>query len=112
MLKMSALDRLGFYWGVLIDDMVKRAENDYQWFKRVVSTLEPYLGGIKGKTILDAGCGRHYPLTLLLHGLGNKVVGIDLVYVGINTPFIMRWWRAYAQMVLKVLPGASFILSC
>lgn len=103
MLKISALDRLRFYRASLAHDVVKQAENDYEWFRRIVATLEPYLGDLKGKTILDVGCGRRYPLTLLLHSFGNKVVGIDLAYVGINTPSIVRWWRALRADGLEAL---------
>lgn len=34
-----------------------------------------------GKRVLDIGCGRRYPWTLLLHGSGAHVTGIDLDYV-------------------------------
>ena len=91
---MRIVDRLRFYWMVAADDMINRAQVDYEWFRSVVATLEPYVGSVKGKTILDVGCGRRYSLTLLLHNFGNKVVGADPRYIGINTPFIVRWWKA------------------
>jgi SAM-dependent methyltransferase len=91
---MRVIDRLRFYWGVMSDDMVNCAQVDYEWFRSIIATLEPYVGSVKGKTILDVGCGRRYPLALLLHNFGNKVVGVDPRYIGINTPCIVRWWKA------------------
>lgn len=45
--------------------------------------METLFGGpIRGKRILDVGCGRRYPNVLLFTNVGNIVVGVDLEVVG------------------------------
>jgi len=78
--------------GVLTQDFRKRAFKDFKTFSVMKSKLEKYLGELKGKKILDVGCGRRYPYTLLFHSLGNDVVGIDVAYVGCEF-FIKRYWK-------------------
>ncbi|MCL0094967.1 class I SAM-dependent methyltransferase [Dehalococcoidia bacterium] len=69
------------------------AKRHYQEFCKMLDTLTPYTGEIKGKRILDIGCGQLYSYTLLLHNLGNTVTGIDIVYVGVDDPLVKRYWR-------------------
>ena len=53
-----------------------QAVHDYNRFIEI--RLEKYNGIIKGKRLLDAGCGQKYPFSLLFHSYGNIVTGIDL----------------------------------
>ncbi|GAI27764.1 unnamed protein product, partial [marine sediment metagenome] len=69
---------------ILSRDMTEFAKEQYQEFRKMLDTLTPYTAEVRGKRILDIGCGRLYPYTLLLHNLGNTVTGIDIVYTGIN----------------------------
>ena len=84
--------RFSYYMGVLTQDFRKRAFKDFKTFSVMKSKLEKYLGELKGKKILDVGCGRRYPYTLLFHSLGNDVVGIDVAYVGCEF-FLKRYWK-------------------
>ncbi len=106
------MNRIRYYFGkkwlkfrdILNHDIAKFAKRQYHDFNAMVGTLLPYTGEIRGKRILDIGCGRLYPYTLLLHNLGNQVSGIDMVYTGVNTPIIMKQWE-----ILKRNGFESFI---
>ena len=69
-------------------DMTKVAKRHYQEFHEMLDTLTPYTGEVRGRRILDIGCGRLYPYTLLLHNLGNMVTGIDIVFISVIFEFI------------------------
>lgn len=89
----KVLGRILFYIGVLTQDYKERAAKDYNTFLAIKNTLETYMGKLKGKVILDVGCGRRYPYTLLLHSLGNRVVGIDSNYIEYSDSLIKRYWK-------------------
>jgi len=93
----NALGRIDFYTGVLSQDYGKRALKDYKTFSVLKNTLKPYIGELKEKLILDIGCGRRYPYTLLLHSLGNTVVGIDTDYIAYNDSLLKRHWKELKQ---------------
>ncbi len=69
------------YCSALTQDMDSLAKKYCLQCDSLVASLEPYLGPIKGKTILDAGCGFSFPYSSLLASRGNSVVGIDAAYV-------------------------------
>ena len=54
-----------------------QARHDYKIFTEFLRQAEPYSGDIKGKRVLDLGCGARFPFTLLLQNLGIHVTGID-----------------------------------
>jgi SAM-dependent methyltransferase len=85
------LGRVDFYSGVLTQDYRRRAFKDYNTFTLFRNMLRPYMGDIKGKFIIDIGCGRRYPYTLLFHSLGNHVVGIDLSYIAHDDIWVRRY---------------------
>lgn len=89
--------RFFFYMGVLTQDPVERASMDYNTFLEIRHTLEPYMGKLKGKVILDVGCGRRYPYTLLLHSLENTVVGLDTSYIGHEDSLMKEYWKELTQ---------------
>lgn len=91
---MNLLSKLDFYKGVLTQDMVMTANSHWQQFQLMVDTVEPICGEVRDKNVLDIGCGRLYPYTLLLHSLGNRVVGVDIVYIGINGSPLKRYWSS------------------
>lgn len=91
------LGSIGYYIGVQTQDLREQADKDWLSFCSMNNTLEPYIGVLKGKTILDIGCGRRYPYTLLLHSLGNTVIGIDTAYVGYSGTIIERYWKELTQ---------------
>jgi len=74
----------------LMQDMDEAANAHYQQFETIIKILTPYVGEVRGKAILDAGCGRLYPTALLLNSLGNYVVGIDIIHIGVNVPFLTK----------------------
>ena len=78
--------RLRYYHGVMTQNMTEFARERYQQFEELLYNLESHTGEIKGRIILDIGCGRMYPYTLLFHSLGNTVIGIDTTYIGYNDP--------------------------
>ncbi len=90
---------------ILARDMTKVAERHWQEFAEILQALSTYTGEIRGKKILDIGCGRLYPFTLLFHNLENTVTGIDIVYIGISKPFSQRYWGILRQNGLESLVG-------
>lgn len=38
----------------------------------------------------------------MLHSLGNQVIGIDIVYIPVNVPFLKAWWRRLKQNSLEI----------
>lgn len=105
---MNMLKRLldfHIYKEVLTVNMRKQAIHDYEWFKEITNTVEPYLGDLRDKEILDIGCGRTYPLTLLFHSFGSRAVGIDTEYIGINDPLIERWWKRLRRNGVLITGG-------
>lgn len=94
---MRIRDRLSFYKYVLTKNMAEQAQFDYENFKTARDILCAYAGDIAGKTILDVGCGRLYPQTLLFHSVGAKVTGMDHAYIGVNDPVHLKYWRSLTQ---------------
>lgn len=78
---------------ILARDMTRVAGRHWQEFVALRRVLRPYTGEIRGKRVLDIGCGRLYPFSLLFHNLGNAVTGIDIVYSGIAEPLFRRYWK-------------------
>jgi SAM-dependent methyltransferase len=104
------LDKLRFYRGVLAQDMGKIAAAHWEQFRLLRESLEPICGKLRGKTILDIGCGRYYPYTLLFHNSGNDVVGVDIIYIGAGSRLLERYWRTlrangFASLVRDLLYG-------
>lgn len=89
---MQLLHKLHFYLRVLSQDMPERANSHYRQFRVMLDIVKHYSGEVRGKSILDIGCGRLYPYSLLFHSLGNRVVGIDLLYIGAGISPLRRYW--------------------
>ena len=70
----------------LTRDMAELAKKHYKIFCNCREKLKKYIDLNNKKTILDVGCGRLYPQTLLFHSLGHKVVGIDIFYISTDRP--------------------------
>jgi SAM-dependent methyltransferase len=70
-----------FYWGILTRDDRVHAAAQWNEFLRVRDVLETKLGTLDGKRILDLGCGRFYPMTLLFSSSGRFALGIDTAYM-------------------------------
>ncbi len=56
----------------------QQARHDLRIFQDLCARVEPFLGPLQGQRVLDVGCGRTYPFTLLFHSLGARVTGIDI----------------------------------
>ncbi len=56
----------------------QKARHDLRIFQDLCARVEPFLGPLEGKRVLDVGCGRTYPFTLFFHSLGARVTGIDI----------------------------------
>lgn len=89
--KMNLVERLEYYKSILMMDMLKDAKAHYQNFQAFKDIVEPFVGEIKGKRILEIGCGRWYHYTVLLSNLGNTVTGIDIAHIGINEPLFKKY---------------------
>ena len=57
------------------------AREHYAFFERLLEALRPLGKDPRGLRVLDVGCGKSYWLTLLLHGYGAQVTGVDTEYV-------------------------------
>jgi len=75
----------------------EQAHHDWKVFFALVNNLRPYVDDLSGKRILDIGCGRRFPWTLLLTSIGANVTGIDLEVV--STAFSVQ---KYASMAASV----------
>jgi hypothetical protein len=84
---------LRYCFGVWSANTSASAERHYAQFKDLFTTLEKHVGELTSKTILDIGCGRMVPFSLLLNSLGNKTIGIDVNYVGYNDPLHKVLWK-------------------
>jgi len=90
---------------ILNRNMTKVAERHHQELQNMLEVLTPYTGEVRGKRILDVGCGRLYPFALLLHSVGNTVTGIDILYAGVNEPLPKRYWRILRRNGLESFAG-------
>lgn len=72
-------------------DMRWKARYQYEQLQMMLNALESRTGPIKGKRILDIGCGKFYPFTLLFNSLGGKVTGIDMLYVAANESLVWKY---------------------
>ena len=81
----------------------QRAENDYLKYEGFLKKVRPYLKSLRDLTVLDIGCGRLFPLTLLLHSRGIRVIGIDTAYIGIGQWFVKRWWYSWKSGGMRAL---------
>ncbi|MFC1992460.1 methyltransferase domain-containing protein [Chloroflexota bacterium] len=103
------LERVRFYIDILTQDLGKQAQYDWRTFCLLRENVEPFVGQLKGKVILDIGCGRRYPHTLILHSLSITITGIDTAYIAYRGTFIERYWKELTQNGL-VSFGRAFLL--
>lgn len=101
---LSFLEQLRFYKEFLAREMRETARNHYLIFTNCYEKLRKYTDLKSKKTILDVGCGRQYPQTLLFHSAGHKVVAIDMVYISTNNP-PLKYWRSLRRNGLVVAMG-------
>ena len=85
--------KIRYYGSLLNEDSQGMATQSHYTFEKMRRLIRPHLGDLRTKAILDLGCGRRYPYTLMLQGLGDRVVGIDTAYIGYRESFIKRYWR-------------------
>jgi len=91
----ACLQLTSFCLALARTDLVSRAGQHYEHFLSLKRILEPHVGELKNKVILDIGCGRFFPMTLLLHSCGNSAIGVDTAYIGLDTAFAKRWWKSW-----------------
>jgi|GEM_PF-6922481 SAM-dependent methyltransferase len=99
----QVLSKLSLYVSFFTKNVNDKAQNDSMVFRSFTSALDPYIGKVKEKTILDIGCGRLFPLSRLFTGLGNKVTGIDTTYIGIRDNILKRLIKYFTQNGLASL---------
>ncbi len=69
------------------------ANEHYASFVSMQRRLRDYgVTDLKGRRVLDVGCGKSYWLTLLFHSLGAKTTGIDTEFVGTGRS-LGKYWR-------------------
>ena len=78
-------------------DMSSSAGTDVAMYRYINEALECYLGTMKGKAVLDVGCGQRYQLTLLFQTFGSSAVGIDIDLVGPSLAFPTKYARLWAS---------------
>jgi SAM-dependent methyltransferase len=55
-----------------------QARHDYNAFQNLRQRIKPFICDIKNLNVLDVGCGKRAPFTLLFHSLGTRAIGIDV----------------------------------
>jgi SAM-dependent methyltransferase len=90
------MNKLGTYLAIARTDMHKKADDDYRSYNLFINKTKPYISHLRGKSILDIGCGRFAPISVLLHSQGYNVIGIDSLYIGLKDSFIQRWWKCWS----------------
>ncbi len=76
--------RLRLYWSMVRYGSAHNqdfAKEHCDFFRAMTERLEPMQGSVEGLRVLDVGCGKMMWLTLLLHGAGARVTGIDTEWV-------------------------------
>ncbi len=84
-------------------DMRWKARYQYEQFQVMLNVLERCVGPVSGKRILDIGCGKFYPFTLLFNSLGNQVTGIDILYIAAKESLVRRYHRILRRDGLRSL---------
>jgi ubiquinone/menaquinone biosynthesis C-methylase UbiE len=78
-----------------------QAEHDCKVFQNLLKRVRPYVCDIEKKNILDVGCGKRAPSTLLFSSLGAKAVGID---IDLDRGFdFAKYWQILAARGYKAV---------
>lgn len=101
---LSFIEQLRFYKEFFFRDMERLAKNHYNIFLDTYRRLQKYIDLSKKRTILDVGCGRQYPQTLLFHSRGHKVIGIDIFYISFDKP-PLKYYKSLRKNGLIVATG-------
>lgn len=94
------------------EQIKRQAIHDYNRFIEIKNALEKYEGIIKGKRLLDVGCGQTYPFSLLFHTYGNIVTGIDLDVVSTKydiKKYVEIWQRNGLERMVKTFMGRILV---
>lgn len=67
------------------------AVEHWEFFEAMRRYVEEEKGSLKGLRVLDVGCGKMMWLTLLLHGYGARVTGIDTEWTD-PKPSLRKYW--------------------
>jgi SAM-dependent methyltransferase len=70
------------------------AREHFAFFSDMRARVQPYAGDLRGRRILDVGCGKSAWLTLLLHSYGARVTGIDTEFVSPRRTLRKYWTLA------------------
>lgn len=91
----------------LSQNIDEKAKTDLAVFNYINDELERHLGTMKGRTVLDVGCGPRYQLALLFQSFESRGVGIDIDLVrpklGFPTKYGQLWRHDGLQRALQVL---------
>ena len=104
----SLWELIQFYWDLAATDVIQLAREEYEHLLNVERRLAPFIGELRGRVLLDIGCGRLYPLTLLLHSRGCRVIGIDIAYIPTGGSFARNWLRVWEHGGLYALGREVF----
>lgn len=69
-----------------------QARHDYKVFQKLLQRIKPSVCDVKDINVLDVGCGKRAPFTLLFHSLGARAVGIDIDVLTMGVDFA-KYWR-------------------
>ena len=70
------LKKLSLYWSMLNYGLAHNRDFAHEHHRFFRDLLER-LGDVRGRRVIDIGCGKSYWLTLLLHSAGAVVTGVD-----------------------------------
>jgi SAM-dependent methyltransferase len=88
--------RIKYWIGIASANIKERARIDFEGYLQLMEDLRPYVKLDITKKVMDIGCGRFYPLTLMLHSQGIDIIGIDIATIEPNAGIIKRLlhvWR-------------------
>lgn len=71
------------------------AQENWDFFQKFLGYMQTRGAQVKGKRVLDVGCGKGHWLTLLLHSYGADVSGMDTEYIkpGMSLSKYVGIWR-------------------
>jgi SAM-dependent methyltransferase len=87
----------------------QKAADDYRSYTLFLRKIEPYVSNLQNKSILDIGCGRFAPMSILLHSHGFHVTGIDSLYIGLHDSFIHRWKKYFSSHNIDTIVKEFFL---
>lgn len=93
---MKYIQTLKYYYTLLWENPEDRAKYDYEAHVLMINKINNYYKNTFNNklNILDIGCGKHYPHSLLFSLDGHQVTGIDMSYI-LREPSINNYIKSF-----------------